>query len=105
MVTVLTRFDGAFFIGQVFSADTQYRNRLDNPAIILYMPIQIQSRIGNQTGIAFQTNIVFLECSTIMLPPERTLTILSDDDSLTKHYLASLENFKRATVAPSEKKH
>lgn len=101
MVTVLTRFDGAFFIGQAASEEPSRHNTLFNPAVIVHMPVQI----GSQTGVAFQTNIIFLECGRINLPLEVVLSTLDESELLVKHYAASLANYKKSTVIPSIVKH
>lgn len=104
MITVLTRFDGAFFIGQMSSEASLRSAMFLNPAVIQHLPVHIQSRIGDQSGLAIQTSIVFLECEVLRLPENVAVTILHNSEMLTKHYLAAFEVYKKSKLT-SEQAH
>jgi len=105
MDIVLTRYDGVFFIGQALAFTS--RHEIVNPAVVLHIPVQVQSRIAGQSGIAYQTSIVFMECDHFQLPADCTLTILNPEDKLVRHYLAALDIYKKTApeFSSGEQKH
>lgn len=106
MKIVLARYDGAFFIGEA-TVESLAVNIFINPAIVLHTPITVQSRIGDHSGIAYQTSIIFIESETFLLPASIVITELNPTDALTKHYLAALDIYKktRPDFSSSTQKH
>lgn len=92
----ITRYDGLFFIGEMSITEIE-SNVLLNPAMVLYVPVQVQAALDpKQMMIAYQTNIVFLGVHHFYLPYTTTLTTLSFDDVLALHYKATMENFRKS---------
>lgn len=92
MQVVLARFDGCFFIGQIFNETTTPRNNFFNPALVLHVPVQVEKRI-----VAYQTTIVFIESHIFRLPDSVVITELGSNESLTKHYLAALDIYRKTS--------